>query len=335
MSDGGAALSLINSVLTATVSGFGGLTELEAFDEAVLNGRDYRGRVHFRGRTAGGGFLIVETEVRWDLVFGDSALTSAASRFAASDFGGGAAAAAPWMSQIKDAYAIQFVDYGYVVGDEKSRCGEYFRVLDSVSEDGRVGIHVIEIALPRIATHFPAEAEICLGWGSVEWWYYVLRFSDRFTEAEIRKCLELGMGEEIVGVLRMLKAKEWDTEARRGYLSEIDEIERDRAEFERKLLKARRVGEEKGWKIGHELGEKEGREAGALEMLLMRWLEGFQETGQVKRGRLAPGPTTLSGELVREWWSRAVMPLIAVSDADTELCEEFIEALSASGVTVE
>jgi hypothetical protein len=66
-------------------------------------------------------------------------------------------------------------------------------------------------------------------------------------------------------------------------------------------------------------------------MLLMKWLEGFRETGQVKRGPLAPGPPTLSGELVREWWTRAVIPLIG----DTELYGKFIDAISESGVTIE
>jgi hypothetical protein len=266
------------------------------------------------------------------MYFVESGLTSGSVPFAASDFGGGGTG---WISQVDEVYAIQFVDYGYRKGKGK----KHVRVRNSTSDDGRVAIHVIEIALPRIANHFPVEAEIGIGWPSVEWWYYLLKFSDRFTDGEIERCAGLGMGEEVIAGLKRLNEKLWGVESRGDYLMEIDIVERDREEIESERLEARRIGEERGRKIGEkigeerarEIGEGRGREAGKREMLLMGWLEGFHDSGQVTRGWLTPGPATLPVEFVRKWWNRAVLGVIPGVGS----CDEFIEAVSRSGVRVE
>jgi hypothetical protein len=299
MSEGSAALSMINAVLGATVSGFCGLVGLEPFDAKVLNQPNWKPCVDFRGQTMDGRDLIIEVEARWDYLFIESTLLSDPAPFARSDFGGSGGG---WISRVEDIYVIQFVQYDGRE-PEMSQSDRHSRVQDSVSNDGHVRIHVIQIELPLITSRFPVEAEIAVGWESVDWWYYLLKFSSCFNGAEIARCRGLGMDEAVLAGLKTLKMELWEEDPVSRYWREVNRTVVAREEFRSAWLEGQRIG------------------------TLQRLIRDFLSKGSVRRPWLKGIEGEFSRAFVRRVWDEFEQP-----GKSKESFDGLIAALEAEGL---
>jgi hypothetical protein len=125
---------------------------------------------------------------------------------------------ASWVSRLGDIYAIQFLNH-----DTRNEPFEgSVRVRDRRTV-GPLGIHLLEIELPRIKMTFPFSAEQAAGWRAIEWWFYLLKFSDRFQAGEIQKWSGFAIPPGLVSGLKRLVRAEWGRES--DYLAELREIE--------------------------------------------------------------------------------------------------------------
>jgi hypothetical protein len=254
MSDNLAATSVINSVLGATVSGFSHVGDLEMLDPAIIEDPEPSGGVYFHGKTNDGDVMIVFV-VQWDYCFCSDRLFSNDPSFAVPEFADGRdlRARAPelleWRGALTAVYIVQLVHYETRASE---RCmhvesARYFRVRREFDEAGIDVVHRIEVQLPRINVRFPVEAEIGLGWAPVDWWYFVFKFADRFSEAELRRCRGLGMPEAVISGLCQLDQQFWGDELRQDYVSEFQATASLRDRERKRLLGESNADGSEGW----------------------------------------------------------------------------------------
>jgi hypothetical protein len=127
-----------------------------------------------------------------------------------------------WRSRISGLYAIQFLNFdtGPIGGDPE--IGDPLFVGERVSRDGHCEEHLIQIQLKQINITVPVADDVTSGWTDLQWWYYLLKYSDQFTEHEMRRCQELGMPKEVRSGLTRLNPEFWTDEVDREYRDEIE-----------------------------------------------------------------------------------------------------------------
>jgi hypothetical protein len=329
MSNASAALSLINGVLAATVSGFSPLVNVEQFDWWILNSRTLPEGIDFHGETPDGRDVIVEVDTQWAYVVPESGMFSGAAPLADADFGGrwteeGRDQPA-WIAKVRDAYTIRIFDYDLRLSEPEFE--GHFRVRDVVSDDRWVRIHVIDIDLPLIKNRFPVADEIAMGWASGEWWYYVLQFSNRFTESELRRCRDLGMNEGVVNGLATLNLESWEEATRSEHERQVRIQDSDRAMlhdvWEDAKERGRREGRLEGYPVGLLRGMAKGIRTEPLRLLILDFLE----TGSLYQRFVKAVEVPFPEDVVRRAWDERDMSI-----ESSESYEGFIAALRRAGL---
>jgi hypothetical protein len=61
--------------------------------------------------------------------------------------------------------------------------------------------------LGRLKIRFPVTDEVALGWQRIDWWYYVLKFSEVFPAGELERCRSLGMPRDVARAMRRLRQR--------------------------------------------------------------------------------------------------------------------------------
>jgi hypothetical protein len=116
-------------------------------------------------------------------------------------------------------------------------------VREGVSEDGVHDICLIEIELPLIDLRFPADPDVCRSWGCTDWWYFLLKFADQFTDDEIQRCGGLGMPVVVIAALDQLDRGQWPAEMEAKYLAEVEAVTLHRAVVEMERAEAKEQGQ--------------------------------------------------------------------------------------------
>ncbi|MDR1435014.1 MAG: Rpn family recombination-promoting nuclease/putative transposase [Puniceicoccales bacterium] len=187
--------------------------------------------------------IIVDMQVIHHTNFDKRVLFYAASTFANQEFEGG-----QWAPQIKDVYAIQFVDYS-TNGDSALK---YYEMINKFSlkagQNGQLlpyetvkGIHLIQVELKGKGIgelKFPVERKL----SDLEWWYYIIKYSDRFDGGEIGRCRDLGMPMRMEQVLRQLEYIGLDPKKREEYVKEEEEVDGYGDELKRVELRGQLQG---------------------------------------------------------------------------------------------
>jgi hypothetical protein len=94
-------------------------------------------------------------------------------------------------------------------------------MIDEFSQKKIDGMHLIQIELKRIKDiKFPYEISL----NSVGWWYYMMKFTDQFTEKEIQRCKDFWMLEEVKVALFNLKFENLDSSDKEKYQKEVMEV---------------------------------------------------------------------------------------------------------------
>jgi hypothetical protein len=262
MSDEAVALSFINSILRQAHKDFPpivhvSLTEIEArFRE---HGRP---ALDFIARTAAGKHVEIEVKPRVETRFD----TVATARTSAVWSRGGV-----WSEDLKDLYLLRIVDGDPWEGSNFTNCifmssADGTPLLNSAVE-GFIGV---DIRLRNTAIAFPVADGVGHGWNAFQWWYYLLNFSDQFTDEEIVRCERLGMPAEAAAGARRLKRSLWRREIEDSYRNEVEGVDA--------IL--------------------EGR----LEPQLMQLIWEFNKNGQVVDGDLEKVSEQFSVDFVRRMW---------------------------------
>jgi hypothetical protein len=280
------ALSLINSVLRATLEDSPTITDLEPIDPDVLMGSRERGALDFWGQTGDGHAVVVEVQVRWEADFSETDLFSRPVPFADADFAVGDVSERS--AGIEGVYVIQFVDYDLPTDDSEMEARGHFRVRHEWPATRRDGIHIIEIELPRIKLDFPVDAAAGAEWGTGDWWYYLLKFSDRFDEGELARWGGLGVPEVVVSALQQLDRRSWPQEVETEYRLDVQAVILARQDVERSMHRGRQKGELQGLINGF-LGTKQLdpadvdyiKEAFPKAVVYEAWNEDFLEDSRV------------------------------------------------------
>jgi hypothetical protein len=98
------------------------------------------------------------------------------------------------------------------------------------------GIHLIQVELKGKGIgelKFPVERRL----SDLEWWYYIIKYSDRFDGGEIGRCRDLGMPMRMEQVLRQLEYIGLDPKKREEYVKEEEEVDGYGDELKRVELK--------------------------------------------------------------------------------------------------
>jgi hypothetical protein len=240
MSDAAVALSVINSVLGRTISTFRRMVTLTPIDPDVLMGARENATMDFVCETEDGENVIVEVQARCEGRFDVNALLSGSPPFADAVFS--VDPSADRSLGVREVYVIRFVDY-VTAQARRAAPGDHIRVRDEFPETRPDGIHMIEIELPRIKVNFPVVDEVASAWDCLAWWYYLLKFSDRFEEVEIGRCGRLGMPAVVMSGLKQLDRSWWPDDSDRQYLTESRELAEDREALERRELRDFQMGQ--------------------------------------------------------------------------------------------
>jgi hypothetical protein len=241
MSNKASAVSLVNAVLTATIPSFERIAHLEAGETLVRLDDGGQVTMDFHGKAEGDRHVIIDLQAevadyfrRECLFFAALAFAGAGCRRVGSGDGAGPAEASR-NSATGKVYAIQLVSYDLrelppeagPIPDSRRHCGVSAR---------RIGrVYLVQIDFPRIAMTFPIAGDATSGWEPFDWWVYMFRFSQLFTESEIRRCRRLGMPAEVGSSLQSLKRESWSEDAKREYMREVATVPTDFA----RLAKAR------------------------------------------------------------------------------------------------
>jgi predicted transposase/invertase (TIGR01784 family) len=241
--------------------------------------------------------------------FNKRALFYAASTFANQEFEGGR----EWHSQIKNVYAVQFVDYS-TLGDGSFR--RYYRMTDKFSNQEIEGICLIQIELAGIK-EIAAKVQRGEALTSAEWWYYMIENSDKFTEDEIQKYQNIGMPTAIAEALDKLKFSGWNYDDQRVYEGEVQEVITYFGELERR--------EEEGIQKGLQQGRQEGLQWGQIKGLVERFLD--HESLQKSLGRIEPH--SIPKDLVEQVWHELTQNQ---SITDGRNLKDFVQILQDAGI---
>jgi hypothetical protein len=179
--------------------------------------------------------------------FDKRVLFYAASTFANQEFEGG-----EWAPQIKNVYAIQFVDY-FTQGSSPIKYYEMINKLSlKVGQDGELlsyekipGIYLIQVELKGEGIRdikFPVQGELT----ELEWWWYIIKYSNQFDSDEIERCKKLGLPERMEQALRQLEYVGLDPKKRDEYTTEVNEVDTYDDELERISLEGKLEGKLEG-----------------------------------------------------------------------------------------
>jgi hypothetical protein len=176
--------------------------------------------------------------------------------------------------------------------------------------DPRTQYYSIQIALKCIDISFPVSEEAAREFNDTQWWYYLFKFSHRFTDEEILRCQRLGMPDAVVLGIEKLKQTSWPKEVQDEYRSEIEGVD---ANY--KALAAERTE-----------GRSEGEKAGQLRGLITAFLK----SGQLDEEDVENVSERFSRDFVRNIWS------MHKNRRKTEdLYTPFIAALDTYGLLIE
>jgi hypothetical protein len=248
MSDSEIAQALINELFNRV-----GLTPVEIDTtrhgrlEVPLQGHRSFGAMDYHAVTSKREHIIIEMQVIRHNNFDRRVLFYAALTFANQEFEGG-----EWAPQIKDVYAIQFVDYS-TQGNSAVKYYEMINKLPLISGQGGAipsletikGIHLIQVELKGKDIGdigFPVQREL----SDLEWWWYIIKYSDQFDGGEIARCRELGMPEQMERVLHRLEYDGLDPKKQTEYLKEVENIDSYSNELKRIASEGELRGELKG-----------------------------------------------------------------------------------------
>ncbi|MDR1367018.1 MAG: Rpn family recombination-promoting nuclease/putative transposase [Puniceicoccales bacterium] len=190
--------------------------------------------------------IIIEMQMIRHDSFDRRTLFYAASAFARQEVEGD-----EWASRIrkiKSVYSIQFVDY-FTHGGIPIKCYEMvnkFSPEPNANEEllpleTLPGIHMIQVELKGEGIRdlkFPASGKL----SNLEWWYYMIKYSDQFDADEIKRCRGLGMPECIAQALEKLEYSSLDPQKQAEYVTEVKNIDTNNKELERAALKAELKG---------------------------------------------------------------------------------------------
>ncbi|MDR2371957.1 MAG: Rpn family recombination-promoting nuclease/putative transposase [Puniceicoccales bacterium] len=157
--------------------------------EVPLQGHGSFTGVDYHAITTKREHIIIEMQMIRHDNFDKRVLFYAASTFANQEFEGG-----EWAPQIKDVYTIQFVDYF----TQDSNPVKYYEMVNKLSlkvgQDGQLlpyerisGIYWIQVELKGESIRdikFPVQGELT----ELEWWWYVIKYSNQFDSDEIECC---------------------------------------------------------------------------------------------------------------------------------------------------
>jgi predicted transposase/invertase (TIGR01784 family) len=256
--------------------------------------------------------IIIEMQMIRHDNFDKRVLFYAASTFANQEFEGG-----EWAPQIKNVYAIQFVDY-FTQGSSPIKYYEVFNKLSlKVGQDGQLlpfetiqGIHLIQVELKGEGIRdikFPVQGELT----DLEWWWYIIKYSNQFDSAEIERCKKLGLPERMEQALRQLEYVGLDPKKREAYVTEVKEIDTYDDELKR---------------IASE-GKLEGELGGELKGLLAGFID-FQKISPTIVQGIQNSKKLFPRDLVEEIGSR----YINEGKISKEQLESFIKLLGENGI---
>jgi hypothetical protein len=115
---------------------------------------------------------------------------------------------------------------------------------DVFSQEMLNGIHVIQIELKNIQhVQFPLSNNQSGSLQPVDWWYYIMKYSDKFNDEEIERCRELGMPDKIATALENLKKQRWSDKEWVDYVIALDEVPTFKEEKKRSKEKGERKGQ--------------------------------------------------------------------------------------------
>jgi hypothetical protein len=77
----------------------------------------------------------------------------------------------------------------------------------------------------------------------LEWWWYIIKYSNQFDSDEIERCKKLGLPEYMEQALRQLEYGGLDPKKREAYTTEVTEIDTYDDELERVALESKLKGE--------------------------------------------------------------------------------------------
>jgi hypothetical protein len=318
MSEKAVARSVINSVLRDINSDWPFIIDLDFANPDVHLKERGKATMDFHAVANDGRHLIIEMQAQAEDHFDKRALFYAASTFANQSFPRGKSSddshptGQHWSSLIKDVYAIQFVDYTSRSSEGEFR--KYFRMHDAFSGEIIDGIHMIQIALKRIDIPFPVPEEVAREFNETQWWYYLFKFSHKFTDEEILRCQQLGMPEEVVLGTKKLKQMSWPKEVQDEYRSEIEGVDTNY-----KALVAERSE-----------GRAEGRSEGRAEGQLRGLITAFLKSEQLDEEDIENVSERFSRDFVRNIWD------MHKNRRKTEdLYQPFVAALDTHGLLIE
>jgi hypothetical protein len=246
MSDPQIAESLINELFKSI-----DLAPVRVADQGRLDiplqGHGSFAAMDYHAITANREHVIIEMQMIRHDNFDKRVQFYAASTFANQEFEGG-----EWAPQIKNVYAVQFVDY-FTQGNSPIKCYEMINKFSlKVGQDGQLlpfetikGIRLIQVELKGEGIRdikFPVRDKLT----DLEWWYYVIKYSDQFDANEIERCKKLGLPESMEQVLRQLEYVGLDPRKREEYTTEVKDIDTYDDELKRIASKERLEGELKG-----------------------------------------------------------------------------------------
>jgi hypothetical protein len=107
------------------------------------------------------------------------------------------------------------------------------------------GINLIQVELKGEGIRdikFPVQEKLT----ELEWWYYIIKYSDHFDGKEIERCKGLGLPERMEQVLRQLEYVGLDPKKREEYVTEVKEIDTYDDELKRIALKSKLEGKLEG-----------------------------------------------------------------------------------------
>jgi hypothetical protein len=222
MSKDRAALSLINTVLHAAIDGFVTITGFRRLDPALPLGDGDEGHLDFHAEADSRRRVVIDMLGRDEIPVEELAYFPKTWPQKPRD-GGDETESKEWTSALHHLYYIQFLNCNSESALPQAERDSYFTVLDQTTLQV-VSVDAIRIELPRIGMRFPVADEVALGWrdqSAVNWWYYMLSFSDLFTNAEVKRCQDLGMPADVIGGLGCLAPVFWTNEQREEYLREL------------------------------------------------------------------------------------------------------------------
>jgi hypothetical protein len=154
------------------------------------------------------------------------------------------------------------------------------------------GINLIQVELKGEGIRdikFPVQEKLT----ELEWWYYIIKYSDHFDGKEIERCKGLGLPERLEQVLRQLEYVGLDPKKREEYVTEVKEIDTYDDELKRIALESEQKGELKG--------KLEGELKGKLESLLDGFIDfDFQKIPTTAAKRIKDTEKLLPRNLVEE-----------------------------------